>query len=164
MHRRDVTTLQEALDTLASSIGASGDELMQAARSFLSSGRMRKLSALVDNRKPSFSATTMGVWVVPADRTDDFGARMAEFKAVSHCYLRPTYPDWPYNVFTTVHGRSVDECDAVLEEIAHETGYQERSALYPTRELKRVRLALFSPEIETWEQTHLQQGSASAVS
>ncbi len=162
--QRDLPLQPRPFDTLASTIGASGDELMEAARSFLKSGRMRKLSALVDNRKPSFSATTMGVWVVPPDRTDDFGARMAGFKAVSHCYLRPTYPDWPYNVFTTVHGRSVDECDAVLEEIAQETGYQERSALYPTRELKRVRLALFSPEIETWEQTHTQQGSESAVS
>ncbi len=162
--QRDLPLQPRPFDALASTIGASGDELMQAARVFLKRQQMRKLSALVDSRKPSFSATTMGVWVVPPNRTDEFGARMADFKSISHCYLRPVYPDWPYNIFTTVHGRSVDECDAILADIAEQTGYQERSALYPTRELKRVRLALFSPEIDGWEQSHSEQGSASAVS
>lgn len=162
--QRDLPLQPRPFDTLASTIGASGDELMQTARTFLQRHQMRKISALVDSRKPSFSATTMGVWVVPPDRTEEFGARMADFKAVSHCYLRPVYPDWPYNVFTTVHGRSVDECDAILTDIAEQTGYQDRSALYPTRELKRVRLSLFSPEIETWEQSHSEPGSATAAS
>jgi DNA-binding Lrp family transcriptional regulator len=158
--QRDLPLQPRPFDTLASGAGSSGDDLLAAARDFQKRHQMRKLSALVDTRKPSFSATTMGVWVVPADRTDEFGALMGEFSAVSHCYLRPVYPDWPYNIFTTVHGRSVDECDAVLGEIAQKTGYQERSALYPTRELKRIRLSFFSPEIEVWEQSH--SGAASA--
>ena len=71
---------------------------------------------------------------------------MAGFAAVSHCYLRPTYPDWPYNVFTMVHGRNVDECTAILESIAEKTGIREMKALYSTREYKKVRVSYFTPE------------------
>ena len=48
----------------------------------------------------------------------DTGRRMAAFRGISHCYQRPTYADWPYSVFTMAHGRSKEECDAVLDAIA----------------------------------------------
>ena len=162
--QKDLPLQPRPFDGLAASIGSSGDELISTARNFLKKQQMRKLTAFVDARKPSFSATTMGVWVVPEGHADDFGIRMGDFKAVSHCYLRPVYADWPYNVFTTVHGRSVDECESVLNEIAEATGIHDRTALYPTRELKRVRIALFSPESEAWESARLSPSSASAVS
>jgi DNA-binding Lrp family transcriptional regulator len=161
--QRDLPAQPRPFDSLATAVGASGDELVSAARTFMKRQQMRKFAATVEPRKPSFSATTMGVWVVPPDQTDDFGARIADFKAVSHCYLRPVYSDWPYNVFTTVHGRSVDECDSVLNEIAAATGVKERNALYPTRELKRVRISFFSPDVEQWESSRLAPGSAIAA-
>ena len=48
------------------------------------------------------------------------GKRMAAFRGISHCYQRPTYADWPYSVFTMAHGRSKEECDAVLDAIAED--------------------------------------------
>ena len=50
------------------------------------------------------------------------GARMAAFRGISHCYQRPTYADWPYSVFTMAHGRSKEECDAILDAIAEDDG------------------------------------------
>lgn len=162
--QKDLPLQPRPFDVMAGTINSSGEELISTAKAFLKRQQMRKLSAAVDARKPSFSASTMGVWVVPEGQAEDFGARMTDFKAVSHCYLRPVYTDWPYNVFTTVHGRSVDECESVLNEIADATGIHDRTALYPTRELKRVRIALFSSESEAWEAARLSPSSASAVS
>ena len=45
---------------------------------------------------------------------------MAAVRGISHCYQRPTYADWPYCVFTMAHGRSKEECDAILDGIADE--------------------------------------------
>ena len=42
---------------------------------------------------------------------------MAAFRGISHCYQRPTYADWPYQLFTMAHGRSKEECDAILDAI-----------------------------------------------
>jgi len=87
---------------------------------------------------------------------------MSENRAVSHCYLRPTYDDWPYNLYTTVHGRSVDECDSIINDLAIDTGVEEKRALYPTREFKKVRLQFFSPEADEWESAHAGAREAAA--
>ena len=55
---------------------------------------------------------------VPEERIDECGLAMAAFRGVSHCYQRPTYPDWPYNLFSMTHGRTKDECEAVLAAVA----------------------------------------------
>ena len=106
----------------------------------------------------------MGVWVVPENRVDDFGSKMSQNRAVSHCYLRPTYEDWPYNLYTIVHGRSVDECESIINDLAIDSGLTEKQALYPTREYKKARINLFSPEAEDWESAHGAKRAATAVS
>jgi siroheme decarboxylase len=106
----------------------------------------------------------MGVWVVPASNVDAVGAKMSQNKAVSHCYLRPVYGDWPYNLYTIVHGRSVDECESIINDIAIDTGVGEKQALYPTREYKKARINLFSTEADEWETARGGSTAASAAS
>ena len=79
---------------------------------------------------------------------------MAAFRGISHCYQRPTYPDWPYSVFTMAHGRSKEECDAILDAIARETGIAERATLYSSTEFKKIRLLYFTDEYKRWEAEH----------
>jgi DNA-binding Lrp family transcriptional regulator len=93
----------------------------------------------------------MGVWKVPDDRVLEIGARMAAFRGISHCYQRPTYEDWPYSLFTMAHGRSKDECDAILDAIAAETGISDRATLYSSTEFKKVRLLYFTDDYKNWE-------------
>jgi siroheme decarboxylase len=77
-------------------------------------------------------------------------------RGVSHCYQRPTYPDWPYSVFTMAHGRSKEECDAVLDRVAEVAGLGDdgRSTLYSSTEFKKVRLHYFIPDYAEWEARH----------
>ncbi len=82
---------------------------------------LRRVAAILFHRRAGFSANGMGVWKVPDDRILEIGARMASFRGISHCYQRPTYADWPYSVFTMAHGRSKEECDAILDSIAEPT-------------------------------------------
>jgi siroheme decarboxylase len=70
---------------------------------------------------------------------------------VTHCYRRPTYPDWPYNIFTMIHARTKDDCNAVVGEIAKETGVTDHGILYSTREYKKVRVQYFTEAEATWE-------------
>jgi hypothetical protein len=85
----------------------------------------------------------MGVWNVPDERAVAVGEQMATFAAVSHCYQRPRYPDWPYNLFTMIHARSTEECEHVAATIAAETGISDYALLYSTREFKKVRVRYF---------------------
>jgi siroheme decarboxylase len=86
----------------------------------------------------------------------EVGRRMAAVRGVSHCYQRPTYADWPYSVFTMAHGRSKQECDAVLDRIADEHGLhgEDRAVLYSSTEFKKVRLLYFTEDYANWEAQH----------
>jgi hypothetical protein len=96
----------------------------------------------------------MGVWNVPEDRIDELGPRMAAVRGISHCYQRPTYEDWRFSVFTMAHGRSKEECDAVLDSIAESTGITDRATLYSSTEFKKIRLLYFTDDFKNWEREH----------
>jgi DNA-binding Lrp family transcriptional regulator len=115
---------------------------------------LRRVAAILYHRRAGFSANGMGVWEVPEDRIPELGPRMASVRGVSHCYQRPTYPDWPYSVFTMAHGRSKEECDAILDSIAEMPGVEGRATLYSSTEFKKVRLLYFTDDFKRWEAEH----------
>jgi siroheme decarboxylase len=115
---------------------------------------LRRVAGILFHRRAGFSANGMGVWKVPEDRILEVGPRMASFRGISHCYQRPTYADWPYSVFTMAHGRSKEECDAILDSIAEDTGIDERRTLYSSTEFKKVRLRYFTDDHKRWEAEH----------
>jgi DNA-binding Lrp family transcriptional regulator len=160
--QRDLPLHPRPFETLSRNSGIGADEILACARTLLSRGQMRRFGAFVQPRKSGFGATAMGVWVVPQDRADELGRKMSENKAVSHCYLRPTYDDWPFNLYTTVHGRSIEECESIINDLAIDTGIDEKRALYPTREFKKARIHYFAPEVEEWEAAHASAREAAA--
>ena len=162
--QRELPLQPRPFDALAKNAGVPSDELLSSAKTLLGRGQMRRFGAIVQMRRPGFSATAMGVWVVPPERTEEVGQHMSQNKSVSHCYLRPVYSDWPYNLFTTVHGRSVDECESIINDLAADCGLTEKRALYPTKEYKKARVTLFSPELDEWESAHGAKRAASAAS
>jgi DNA-binding Lrp family transcriptional regulator len=115
---------------------------------------LRRVAAILFHRRAGFSANGMGVWKVPDERIMELGPRMAAFRGISHCYQRPIYQDWPYSVFTMAHGRSKDECDAILASIAVDTGISERATLYSSTEFKKIRLLYFTEDFRAWEREH----------
>jgi DNA-binding Lrp family transcriptional regulator len=114
---------------------------------------LRRVAAILYHRRAGFSANGMGVWKVPEEEIMDTGAQMAAVRGVSHCYQRPTYADWPYSVFTMAHGRSKEECDAILDSIAdeHRLHGEDRAVLYSSTEFKKVRLHYFTDDYADWE-------------
>jgi len=138
----------------AAELGIAQPELLQHLESMRERRALRRVAAILFHRRAGFSANGMGVWRVPEDRILELGPRMASFRGISHCYQRPTYADWPYSVFTMAHGRSKEECDAILDSIADETGIDERQTLYSSTEFKKCRLRYFTDEHKRWEAEH----------
>jgi DNA-binding Lrp family transcriptional regulator len=138
----------------AEQIGTTEDALLDLLASFKERKLMRRFAAVMNHRSAGFKANAMGVWAVPDDELAQIGPRMAGFALVSHCYRRPTYEDWPYSVFTMAHGRSKDECDAILDSIGERTGIEERATLYSSTEFKKIRLLYFTDEYKAWEAEH----------
>ena len=135
-------------------MGTTEDDVLAVLRSLEERKLMRRFAAVMNHRSAGFKANAMGVWAVPEERLDEIGPQMAGFAAVSHCYRRPTYDDWPYSVFTMVHGRSARDCEATIDAIRTETGVDEYCLLWSIKEYKKVRLEYFTPEWDTWYAKH----------
>ena len=146
-----MAVLEEPYAPAAERLGVGQDEVLRRLESLRERNALRRVAAILFHRRAGFSANGMGVWKVPEDEILDTGRRMAAFRGISHCYQRPTYPDWPYSVFTMAHGRSKEECDAVLAAIAEQTGISERATLYSSTEFKKIRMLYFTDAFRAWE-------------
>jgi len=149
--QQDMEIVPQPFECWAAQAGLGVREMLARAAGFQADGRMRRFSAVLRHRDIGFSANGMGVWVVPAGREEAFGDVAASFAAVSHCYQRPTFADWPYNLFTMVHAGDQSQCAEVLAEIARATGISEYGVLYSSREFKKKRVQYFTGDIEAWE-------------
>jgi DNA-binding Lrp family transcriptional regulator len=150
----DMPVIAEPYAPAAAQLGISQDRLLAHLTGMQERRLLRRVAAILFHRRAGFSANGMGVWKVPDDRILELGMRMAAFRGISHCYQRPTYADWPYSVFTMAHGRSKEECDAILDSIAADTGITERSTLYSSTEFKKIRLLYFTDDHRAWEREH----------
>jgi len=146
--------LEEPYAPAAERLGVSQEEVLARLASLRERNGLRRVAAILYHRRAGFSANGMGVWQVPDDEILDTGRRMAAFRGISHCYQRPTYPDWPYSVFTMAHGRSKEECDAILDSIAEATGITGRATLYSSTEFKKVRMLYFTDAFRDWERAN----------
>jgi DNA-binding Lrp family transcriptional regulator len=143
-------------DAAAAEVGMTTADFLDRLQGMVDRKLLRRVAAILYHRRAGFSANGMGVWKVPAEKILEVGGQMAAVRGVSHCYQRPTYADWPYSVFTMAHGRSKQECDAILDRIAdeHELHGDDRATLYSSTEFKKIRLHYFTDDYADWEREH----------
>jgi DNA-binding Lrp family transcriptional regulator len=148
--------VERPYDAAATELGIGTEQMLERLRGMVDRKILRRVAAILYHRRAGFSANGMGVWKVPEEEIMETGARMAAFRGISHCYQRPTYEDWPYSVFTMAHGRSKQECDAILDSIAAECGIGDdgRATLYSSTEYKKIRLHYFTEDYAAWEAEH----------
>ncbi|MCW2985341.1 MAG: Lrp/AsnC family transcriptional regulator [Conexibacter sp.] len=151
----DMPIVSEPYADAARELGMPVAQLIEHLEGMAERGLLRRVAAILFHRRAGFSANGMGVWKVPQDQVLEAGRRMAAFRGISHCYERPTYADWPYQLFTMAHGRSKEECDAILDAVRDEVGcIEDRATLYSSTEFKKVRLLYFTDDFKRWEREH----------
>ncbi|HEX8206995.1 MAG TPA: Lrp/AsnC family transcriptional regulator [Solirubrobacteraceae bacterium] len=151
----DMPVVAEPYAPAAKELGITVEKLLDHLEGMKERSLLRRVAAILFHRRAGFSANGMGVWKVPEDRVLEIGPRMAAFRGISHCYQRPTYEDWQYQLFTMAHGRSKEECDAILDAIEAEMGcIEERATLYSSTEFKKIRLLYFTDDFKEWERRH----------
>jgi len=150
----DMPVIREPYAAAARELGVTQEKFLDHLSAMQERKLLRRVAAILFHRRAGFSANGMGVWKVPQDRVLEIGREMAATRGISHCYERPTYADWPYALFTMAHGRSKEECDAILDSIAAKTGIEERATLYSSTEYKKVRMLYFTDAFRKWEREH----------
>ena len=148
--QEDLALVPRPYDEIAGGLGMTTNELFALAQDFQNRRIMRRYSAVLHHRRSGFKANAMIVWKVPEERSEEVGIMMAGHEAVTHCYERPTFPDWPYTHFTMVHATTPEGCEQINNEISEATGITERMVLYSTREYKKTRVRYFVPDYDEY--------------
>ncbi len=144
----DLPLVQRPFKLMADRAGMAEEELVTKLQEMDEKGIIRRFSAVLHHRSVGFSANAMGAWRVPEDKAEEVGTKMAKFPQVSHCYQRPTFPTWPYSLFTMIHGKTKEDCEQVAELISQDTGIEDYRLLYSTREFKKVSMRYFTEKDE----------------
>lgn len=130
---------------VAEQLGVPADEVMQRMQRMLDLGIIRRIGAVPNHYALGYRANGMTVWDVADDRIDELGERVGQLDFVTHCYQRPRHlPDWPYNLFAMVHGKTREEVEAKARLIADILGAASRGhdILYSSRILKKTGLRI----------------------
>jgi DNA-binding Lrp family transcriptional regulator len=141
--QEDVELTPRPFSPMAERLGIPLQELFDIADSLQERSLMRRFSAVLHHRRAGFRSNAMAVWKVPSERAIEVGNIMAQSRWVTHCYERPTFPDWPYTHFTMIHATSQDTCEDVAADLSEATGITEYQLLYSTREYKKTRVRYF---------------------
>jgi DNA-binding Lrp family transcriptional regulator len=154
--QNNIDIVSEPFKKLIDELNIDYDKFFSILQELQNAGVMRRFAGILNHRKAGFSANAMVVWdVQEGEKGEEIGAIAAAYSAVSHCYLRPKYPNWQYNLFTMVHGKTTEETNGIIADMAKEIESKTHMPLYSSREFKKVRIEYFTPEFATWESKHI---------
>ncbi len=151
--QKNMEIIDEPFVNAANNLGLTENEVFEKMKHYEDIGVMRRFAAILRHRQIGFTANGMIVWKVPEDKISEVGGKLGSFPQVSHCYERPTYPDWPYNVFSMIHCKTQDEAHDVAKTIQDQIHVDDYDILFSTREFKKTRVEYFVERSFTLEDT-----------
>ncbi|MGQ0772194.1 MAG: siroheme decarboxylase subunit alpha [Nitrososphaerota archaeon] len=151
--QKDLEVVDRPFLAAAQSLGISEDQVFEKLRHYEEIGVMRRYAAILRHRDVGFTANGMIVWRVPEQRIEEVGDILGAFPQISHCYQRPVYQDWPYNVFSMVHCKSIAEAESMAKEIQNHIKVDDYRILFSSREFKKTRVEYFTEGEFTLEET-----------
>ncbi|MBV0924891.1 Lrp/AsnC family transcriptional regulator [Halomicroarcula limicola] len=125
---------------VATAIDADVADVLAAVRKLRETGCIKRVGCVVNHVTTGFDNNCMVVWDVPDEQLDERGERVGALPSVTLCYHRPRRPEqnWPYNLFTMIHGRDADAVDERIDELAAEFLPYDHDRLYSTATLKQT--------------------------
>jgi siroheme decarboxylase len=141
--QKDIEIIKEPFKTIAENLRISTSELFNKIKEYENIGIMRRFAAILRHRQAGFTANGMIVWKIPEEKVDEKGLKIASFPQVSHCYRRPVYPDWEFNLFSMIHARTIEAAEKIAKEISTVIGMEDYKILFSSREFKKERVRYF---------------------
>lgn len=141
--QKDLKVISEPFKEMAENLRITTTELFAKAKEYEKNGVMRRFAAILRHRDAGFSANGMVVWQVPDEKIDEIGYKLAAFPQVSHCYRRPVYSDWQFNLFSMIHARTLEAAEKIAVEMSEIVEIKDYRILFSSREFKKERVKYF---------------------
>lgn len=129
---------------IAESVGVEESDVLALLRGMVEEGSIRRFGASLKHQKAGFSHNAMVAWIVRPEEADAAGEEASKHPLISHCYYRPSSaPDWPYELYTMIHGRHPDEYKDVIAALRATTVLRDFAVLESVREMKKTSMTYF---------------------
>lgn len=138
----DLPLSEKPYEEIAEKMSITEDELIETLEWLRKDGIIRRIAAILYHRKAFYTQNAMVVWNIEEFNVEKVGRIMASFSEVSHCYERDRGGYWNYNVYTMIHGRSVEECNDIVRRISEKTGINDYRMFFSKREFKKTALTM----------------------
>jgi DNA-binding Lrp family transcriptional regulator len=129
---------QRPFHDMADEIGIDTSQLLAVLKDWQQLGKLRRIGAVLNHFKVGLGAGAMVVWRVEPKRTEKIGEMLAGFEQVSHAYERHTNENWPYNLYTMVHGKNEQDVKETVHRMSKACGISDYRVLITEKELKKV--------------------------
>lgn len=123
---------------MAAKEGITTEQLLEVLEQWKDQGKLRRIGAIVNHFKVGLSGGAMVAWQVEPEHVERVGTILAEFQEVSHAYERQTVQNWPYNIYTMVHGSSVQDIGQIVNRMSQLCGILTYRILHTEKEFKKV--------------------------
>ncbi len=125
---------------IAKKLNTTEPDVISRLQRLFDNGAIKRYGVVVRHKELGYTANGMVVWNVPDDKVDELGVCIGKYACVTLSYRRPRrLPEWPYNLFTMVHGRNREEVTKKVDEIVENCGLQKinHTILFSTRRFKQ---------------------------
>ena len=139
----NITVSADPFGTLAQELGYAPADLLALLQRWQQTGIIRRIGLVLRHRQLGFSANSMCVWAVTADQIKAAGASLAKSPHVTHCYERPCFPAFPYNLYAMIHAKSREEAISVFEQLGRDAGLSNGRMLWSVHEFKKASPVFF---------------------
>jgi DNA-binding Lrp family transcriptional regulator len=146
--QEDLPIVSRPWEGAARALEMTESEVLAELHRLRDEGILRRFAAVLRHAEAGFSANGMACWRVPDERIEEVGEKLAADSRVSHCYWRPTFPDWPYPLFSMVHCETREQVAAIVAELSDVTGVTDYEILWSAREFKKERVRYFAEEAQ----------------
>ncbi|GFM32473.1 winged helix-turn-helix transcriptional regulator [Desulfovibrio subterraneus] len=129
---------------IAKEVGTDEATVLNLINQMKDEGTIRRFGVSLKHQKAGYSHNAMVSWIIDEDRVDAAGEQAAKHPLISHVYYRPSsHPEWPYTLYTMIHGRHENEYREVIEQLRQETELEVFAVLSSLKELKKISMTYF---------------------
>jgi len=139
----DIPLTEAPFAHIAEQVGISEEECISIIDNMKKQGIIRRFGATLRHQQAGYDSNVMVAWNIPEDKIDEAGAVFSSFRNVSHCYYRPSKGDWPYNIYTMIHGKKLEENEQLAEKMSEISGMKDYILLPSIKELKKTSMSYF---------------------
>jgi DNA-binding Lrp family transcriptional regulator len=141
--QKDLPVSQRPYRSAARKLGLTEGRVVAELGRYLEAGAIRRIAAVLKPVNAGYPVNILTVWNPAKEHKEILGLAAAERNQVSHCYERPACKDWPYSIYTMIHGKSLEECRGIIRSLSGESGVSRYKELTTIKEYKKSRVEYF---------------------